>query len=194
MVDYIVLKTSREIAKPFVIKHHYSQAFGKASIILGLYKVGESRLLGVITFGQCSGRLVAQSVIEGGSHETVMEFLRMCVLDWCPCPRTFFMSKAISILKQNFPKIKCLVTYADQTEGHDGTVYKANSWVLVGKTNPKYHYLDKDGRRLNKRLIWDRAMIEGITETEYQLCYGYTKVIEEPKLKFIKPLRKVKLR
>ena len=132
---------------------------------------------------------MAQSVIDGGNHETVLEFLRMCVLDECPCPRTYFMSRAIKILKQHFPKIKCLVTYADQTEGHTGTVYKANSWKLVGETKPKYHYLDKDGRRLNKRLIWDWAMIEGITETEYQLCYGYTKVIEEPKLKYVFPLR-----
>ncbi len=194
MVDYLVLRTTREMAKPFVIKHHYSQAFGKASIILGLYKVGESKLLGVITFGQCSGRLVAQSVIEGGNHETVMEFLRMCVLDECPCPRTYFMSKSISILKQQFPKVKCLVTYADQTEGHDGTVYKANSWTLVGKTNPKYHYTDIWGNRINKRLPWDKAKKLGITENEYIVFQNYKKIIEKPKLKFIKKLKKVKLK
>ena len=194
-MDYIVLKTERSIAKPFVIKHHYSQAFGKASIILGLYKVGEPKLLGIITFGQCSGRLVAQSVIEGGSHETVFEFLRMCVLDECDCPRTFFMSKAISILKQNFPKIKCLVTYADQTEGHDGTVYKANSWKYVGKTGKKYHYKRiPDGMRFNKRIPWDYAKKYGITELEASIILELVKVVEEPKLKYVKSLRKVKLK
>jgi len=191
MVEYIVLKTARDVAKPFVIKHHYSQAFGKASIILGLYKVGEPKLLGVITFGQPSGRLVAQSVIEGGNDRNVFEFLRMCVLDECPCPRTFFMSKAISILKQNFPQVKCLVTYADQTEGHDGTVYKANSWKYVGKTGIKYHYVNiYTGERLNKRIPWDKSRKLGISEAECVIHMGLQKVIEKPKLKYIKSLRK----
>ena len=191
MVDYLVLRTSREIAKPFVIAHHYSEAFGKASIILGLYKIGEPKLLGVITFGQPSGRLVAQSVIDDGNDSNVFEFLRMCVLDDCTCPRTFFMSKAISILKQRFPKVKCLVTYADQTEGHDGTVYKANSWIYVGKTGKKYHYV-KDGKRYNKRIPWDLSRKEGITEKECADKYGYVIIKEEPKLKYIKSLRKIK--
>ncbi len=190
MVEYIVLRTARDVAKPFVIEHHYSQAFGKASIILGLYKVGEPELLGVITFGQPSGRLVAQSIIEGGNDHTVFEFLRMCVLDDCPCPRTYFMSKAISILKQRFPQVRALVTYADQTEGHDGTVYKANSWIYVGKTGSKYHYLDVLNQRLNKRIPWDNAKKEGITEREYVEKHRLLKVIELPKLKYVKSLRK----
>ena len=190
-MEYIVLRTARDVAKPFVIQHHYSQAFGKASIILGLYKVGEPELLGVITFGQPSGRLVAQSIIEGGNDHNIFEFLRMCVLDDCPCPRTYFMSKAISILKQRFPQVKALVTYADQTEGHDGTVYKANSWIYVGKTGKKYHYTRiPDGMRFNKRIPWDYAKKHGITELEASIILELVMVKEEPKLKYVKSLRK----
>lgn len=190
-MKYIVLKTSRSIAKPFVIQHHYTQAFGKASIILGLYEVGKPDILGVITFGQVSGRLVAQSIFEGGNQKNVFEFLRMVVLDSCPCPRTYFMSKAISILKQHFPQIKALVTYADQTEGHDGTVYKANSWICVGETKKKYHYIRiPDGMRFNKRIPWDYAKRYGITELEASVILELVKVKEEPKLKYVKPLRK----
>ncbi len=192
-MDYIVVRIDRYIAKPFVIKHHYTQAFGKASIILGLYRVGNSTLQGVITFGQCSGRLVAQSIYEGATEKTVMEFLRMVVLDECECPRTYFMSKSISILKQKYPKIKALVTYADQTEGHTGTVYKANSWKYIGQTGKKYHYT-LNGVRYNKRIPWDISRKEGITEKECADKYGYIKVPELPKLKFVKTLRKVTLK
>jgi len=193
MVGYIVLRTHRSIAKPFVIKYHYSEAFGKASIILGLYKIGESKLLGVITFGQVSGRLVAQSIFEGGTQYNTFEFLRMCVLDDCDCPRTYFMSKSISILRQHFPKIKCLVSFADQTEGHKGIVYQAGSWLYCGMTKPKYHYM-KDGKRYNKRLIWDYSRKVKMGEVEYYKAHGYEKIIEKPKLRYIMPLRKVKLK
>lgn len=192
-MNYIVLRTSREVAKPFVIKNHYTEAFGKSSLTLGLYRVGEPELLGVITFGQVSGRLVAQSIFEGGTQYNVFEFLRMCVLDDVDCPRTYFISRSISILRQKFPQIKCLVSYADQTEGHDGTVYKASSWKYVGKTAKKYHYI-KDGKRYNKRIPWDLAKKEGITEKQCADKYGYIKVMEEPKLKYVKPLRKVNLK
>lgn len=193
-MNYIVVRINRSIAKPFVINNHYSQAFGKSSLTLGLYEIGNPLLQGVITFGQPSGRLVAQSICEGCTEKCVFEFLRMCVLDDCKCPRTYFMSRAISILKQNFPQVKVLVTYADQTEGHDGTVYKAGSWKLIGKTKPKYHYLDVRGARLNKRIPWDNAKKLGITEKEYVTTMEYIKVIEKPKLKYVLPLRKVKLK
>jgi hypothetical protein len=117
----------------------------------------------------------------------------MCVLDECKCPRTYFMSKSIKILKQHFPKIKCLVSYADQTEGHLGIVYQAGSWLYCGKTGVKYHYI-KNGIRYNKRIIWDASKKLGKRETEYYKEQGYEKIMEKPKLRYIKPLRKIPLK
>ena len=78
-VGFVVNKINRETAKPFVEQHHYTHTLGKASLICGLFW-GEY-LLGVITFGQVSGRLLAQSIWEGGNQKNTFEFLRMCVLD-----------------------------------------------------------------------------------------------------------------
>ena len=181
----LVTVISRVLAKPFVIENHYTQAMGKASIILGLWR--ESTLVGVITFGQPSGRLVASSL--GHTEQTCFEFLRIVVLDSEVTSRTYFMGQSIKILRQKFPKVKMLVTYADQTEGHTGTVYKAGSWELHGYTAKKYHYLTPDGSRLNKRIPWDNAKKLGITEKEYVTKMEYIKVMEKPKIRFIKRIR-----
>lgn len=185
MSKYLVNVISREIAKPFVIENHYTKAFGKATLILGLWDA--DKLVGVITFGQPSGRLVAKSLDH--TEDTCWEFLRMVVLDDCDCPRTYFMGRSIKILRQKFPQVKMLVTYADQTEGHDGTVYLAGSWEPVGLTAKKYHYIDKDGLRLNKRIPWDYSRKHGITEQEAADAMVLIKVPEEPKIKFIKVIR-----
>lgn len=182
--ECLVNVINREIAKPFVIEHHYTQAFGKATLICGMWR--DTKLVGVITFGQPSGRLVASSL--GETEQTCFEFLRMVVLDNEPTSRTYFMGRAIKILRQKFPKVRKLVTYADQTEGHDGTVYKAGSWEYHGKTAKKYHYI-KNGIRVNKRIPWDAAKKKGMTEGEYTKMFGYEKVMEEPKLRFIKVIR-----
>lgn len=35
----------------------------------------------------------------------------------------------------------CLVTYADEWQGHLGTIYKADNWQYVGKTKPERGYV-----------------------------------------------------
>ena len=181
----------REQAKPFVEKHHYTQSLGKASLITGMFQ--KDILVGVITFGQVSGRLLAQSIWEGGNQSNTFEFLRMCVLDECITPRTFFISKSIKILRQQFPQIKCLVSFADQTEGHIGTVYQAASWLYCGQTGRKYHYI-KDGQRVNKRVVWDLSKKEGLKEKECADKHGYKKIPELPKFRYVFPLKPIKLK
>ena len=187
----LVKQIERSIAKPFVEKYHYTHAFGKASLICGLFE--DNNLVGVITFGQVSGRLLAQSIWEGGNQYNTFEFLRMCVLDSCTIPRTYFISKSIKLLKSTFPEIKCLVSFADLTECHLGIVYQAAIWLYCGETGRKYHYV-KDNTRVNKRIIWDNAKKLGMTEKEYATKHGYIKVPELPKFRYIFPLRKIPLK
>ena len=190
-MTYTIKITEREEAKPFVEQHHYTGSIGKASLICGLYD--NNVLSGIITFGQVSGRLLAQSIWEGGTQYNTFEFLRMCVLDKCKCPRTLFISKSISILKNTHPQIKCLVSFADQTEGHFGIVYQAASWLYCGKTKNKYHYI-KNNKRVNKRVVWDNAKKYNMKEKDYAIKYKYTKIPELPKFRYIFPLRKIKLK
>jgi len=190
-LTYIIKTTDRQTAKPFVEQHHYTGSIGKTSLICGLYDNGV--LSGIITFGQVSGRLLAQSIWEGGTQYNTFEFLRMCVLDDCKCPRTFFISKSISILRNTHPEIKCLVSFADQTEGHFGIVYQAASWLYCGKTKNKYHYI-KDKKRVNKRVVWDAAKKHNTTEKEYAVIHNYEKIPELPKFRYIFPLKKIKLK
>ena len=189
--SFLVKQISRDIGKPFVEKHHYIHTIGKTSLITGLFNNNE--LVGVITFGQVSGRLLAQSIFNGGTQYNTFELLRMCVKDECKYPRTQFISKSISLVRQLFPQIKCIVSFADYTVGHVGTVYQAASFIYTGQTSKKYHYI-KNGIRYNKRIIWDNAKKTGMREIEYYRLNGYEKVTELPKLRYIFPLRKINLK
>ncbi len=190
-MTFLIMKISRELGKPFVEKYHYTQTIGKTSLITGLFE--DDELVGVITFGQVSGRLLAQSIFVGGNQYNTFELLRMCVKDECKYPRTSFISKSISILRQLFPQIKCIVSFADSTQGHIGIVYQAMSFIYTGKTANKYHYI-KDGIRFNKRIIWDNAKKLNMKESEYYKIYGYERKVELPKLRYIFPLKKITLK
>ena len=44
----------------------------------------------------------------------------------------------------------CLVTYADEWQGHEGTIYKATNWQHVGMTTPETTFV-KDGRMVARK-------------------------------------------
>jgi hypothetical protein len=197
-----VIKIDRNTAKPFIEKYHYTKSIGKVSLAFGLYneekmeKIGlfdRAKLVGVITYGQVSSRDLAQSIFEGGTQYNCWEFLRMAVVDEEEYPRTQFISKTIKYIKANNPEIKCLVSFADQTEGHFGYVYQASNWLYCGTTGKKYHFI-VDGKRVNKRMAYDKGKLEGLKEREFVDKYKWKKIIELPKFRYIYPLQEIKLK
>jgi hypothetical protein len=45
----------------------------------------------------------------------------------------------------------CLVTYADEWRGHEGTIYKAAGWEEKGWTKPEPTFVDKRGRMVSRK-------------------------------------------
>ena len=113
----------------------------------------------------------------------------MAVLDECECPRSRFISQTIKDLRQKHSEIKCLVSFADQTEGHFGYVYQASNWLYCGTTGKKYHFI-VNGKRVNKRMAYDKAKLRGMNEKDYIKENGWQKVIELPKFRYIYLLEK----
>lgn len=43
-----------------------------------------------------------------------------------------------------------LVTYADESQGHRGTIYAATNWVYLGRTKPEPRWVDSAGRQVSR--------------------------------------------
>ena len=190
---YEVRVINRITAKPFIEKHHYTKSIGKVSLAFGLFDsdivvergmLVVPKLLGVITYGQVSSRDLASSIFEEGTQYNTWEFLRMAVLDEVDYPRTKFISQTIKHIKKFCPRIKALVSFADQTEGHFGYVYQAANWMYCGTTGEKYHYV-VGGKRVNKRMAFDKAKADGISEADFVKREGWERVKELPKFRYV---------
>ena len=190
---FIVKQIRRDAAKDMIQRLHYTHSLGKVSIAFGLYDtrakmnglgIESEQMVGVITFGQVSGRGLAQSLFEGGTQDNTMELLRMVVIDDCECERSFFIAKAIKLLKMKFPEVKVIVSFSDFTQGHYGIVYQASNFIYCGKTGKKYHYM-RNGKRVNKRFVFDKAKQMNISENEFSKMRGFEKVEELPKFRYV---------
>jgi len=168
-------------AKNKIIKNHYTHTCPKPKFSFGLVHNGFS--YGIVIFSMPSRQNIAASL--GYENGDVLELSRMFIHEGMPKNSgSYLIAKTIKYLK-GFSKYKAVVTYADSTEGHTGTLYKASNFLEAGVSRANYHYEDAFGNRFHKRAVWSRAKKCDRTEREQAEVERLVKVVEKEKYRFI---------
>ena len=145
--DLHVEKIPQSVGKPFIESHHYTNGCGNAAMIWGLYANNTSELIGAIAFHTPISENARRSVFGEGNENKVTELHRMAIAEHAPHNTgSWLISRALDQLKEHKPQYKAVISFADVTEGHDGTVYQAANADYVGMTNKTTFYRDADGR------------------------------------------------
>lgn len=64
------------------------------------------------------------------------ELARLFIDDGTPKnSETWFMSRVVQLVRIGRPDVELLVSYADPSAGHIGTIYKAGNWIADGHTD-----------------------------------------------------------
>lgn len=86
------------------------------------------------------------------------ELARLYLLDSVPKnAETWLIGRSIRYIQQQRKDVKFLVSYADPSAGHSGTIYKAANWRFDGKTDegrktPRFDYCDsRTGKKYGRR-------------------------------------------
>ena len=162
-------------------KYHYLPNAGRGGIVYGAYLHNE--LVAVCVFSP----MVRQNIdtLDYDPKES-RELSRLCVN---PKYRkdnllSYFVSHCLKLLDA---KYKLVISYCDTTFNHNGAVYKACNFELVGTVPPDYWYVDSVGSGwwMHKRTLYGHAVRMGVTEAEFAEQHGYNKVWGLEKLKFI---------
>jgi hypothetical protein len=156
-------------AKDYIRRNHYSKgSHNGPSPCFGLYI--DSTLIGVLMFATPCSENVRSSVF-GTEHKThVTELHRLHVADYYLGSRvpkgttSWFISQSLKALKKIKPTIWGVITFADSTEGHRGTVYKATNALYCGMTSPSTFYLDEKGTLRHPRQNGVNISRESATE------------------------------
>jgi hypothetical protein len=142
----------------FMIKEHYLGKWpGVCTLVLGAFRGRD--LIGVIVFALPPRET---SKRYGGD---AWELARLWVHDaipanaetWLIAQAVKYISKARAAGDPKFAKVQVLVSYADPSAGHAGTIYKAANWVADGRTDegrktPRFDYADAEtGKRYSRR-------------------------------------------
>lgn len=175
--SYRVEKIDSKRGKEFVKEHHYSHGIHNGPMCYGLLR-GEE-LVGVLAFATPGSEAVCSSVFGPERKRSVTELHRLVLLDEVPKnAESFFISRALKLLKIDRPYYKAVLSFADSTQGHMGTIYQATNALYCGTTAKATFYLDETGRLRHPRqnginITRDMALERGWTATKREAKHRY---------------------
>lgn len=137
-------------ADSMIRRHYIGKWPGVCVLRLGLRRGPD--LLGVIVFA-----LPPRETAKRYGGET-WELARLWLDDSVPQNgETYLIAQAVRYIKKRHTAVKVLVSYADPSVGHAGTIYKAANWKADGRTDddrktPRFDYADaQSGKRYSRR-------------------------------------------
>jgi hypothetical protein len=145
-VDYEVRDVSLADAARLISAHHYARGCSNTAVYLhGLFK-GES-LVGVALWLPPT-KVCAQTVHS--DWRRVLSLSRLVVLPDEPQNAASLLIGASVRRIRAEGRWAALVTFADQSQGHTGAIYKATNWTPKGETRPEPRWVDASGRQVSR--------------------------------------------
>jgi len=130
--------------KHLFLTHHYLKSMPAG--ILSVYGLFDKNKLDISIGGAvfCNGRIQYD--------KKYIEFSRMFIInDLGKNTESWFVSRALNMLKEEKPHIQAVVSFADGTQGHVGTIYQALNAIYYGTSGKATFYRDGDGRLRHPR-------------------------------------------
>jgi hypothetical protein len=167
-----------------VRQQHYSQGGSNTGTYLhGLFQRSEPDVCLGVAWWLPPTKSSALATWPGGDWRGVMCLSRLVVDPTVPTNGASFLLGASERLIRQDARFGCLVTYADEWQGHSGAIYRATNWEYVGRTAPEAVWVTADGR-----MVARKAGPRTRTKAE-MLDLGYTLVGRFSKHKFRKVIQ-----
>jgi len=148
-MTYSVEPISRLDCKPFVIGIHYAHRWPSISYSFGLFN--DSVLVGVVTYGSPASAPLRRGVAGDKYKSDILELNRLCLLNNIKNEASMLVNRSIKML----PRGKIIISFADISQGHRGTVYKASNFLYCGLSAKRTDWKVKGKEHLHGQTIAD---------------------------------------
>lgn len=95
-----------------------------------------------------------------GDWKGVLALSRLAIEPDVPAnAASFLLSRSVKLIARD-GRYRCLITYADEWQGHTGAIYKAANWEYMGLTKPEATFVDGEGRMVARKATKSRTRAE----------------------------------
>jgi hypothetical protein len=164
--DWLVERIPHAEGAAFIKAHHYARGCSNTGQTFGLRRRADGALMGAAVWLPPT-KLAAIHACKLDSKGTerwrgVLSLSRLAVHPEVPTNgASFLIGRCVRALRRA-RSYHLLVTYADESQGHTGAIYKATNWVDAGRTKPEPRWLDKDGAQVARKATRTRTNAEMI--------------------------------
>lgn len=172
--DDVYIEPGGPEAVEYIRENHYSGTCNPISNKWVLRHQGSDEIVGAIVFANPISEQVRRYVAGDGNERQVTELHRLYTDDRCgKNVESWFISRALKLLKEKKPKYRFVVSFADQRQGHVGTVYQATNAIYTGTTTETggdhKFYKDEEGRLRSKRQAGENITMEDAEERGWEI-------------------------
>jgi hypothetical protein len=130
--DIIVKPITAKAANELVKRVHYSgKVVPNSQLHFGVFLNG--MLEGVMQFGPSMDKRKVQGLVTGTGWNDFIELNRMAFSNRLPRnSESRAISVAMRLICKHYPNIQWVISFADGTQCGDGTIYRANGFLLTG--------------------------------------------------------------
>lgn len=136
--------------RAFVFDLHYSAGGSNTGTAMhGLFRKGEPRCMGVAWWIPPTKGAAIATHPDPDRWREVLSLSRLAIDPEAPRnAATFLLSRSRRMIDP--AAWSCLVTYADEWQGHTGAIYRADNWEYCGLTKPERLYVN-NGRMVARK-------------------------------------------
>ncbi len=151
--DMILRPVTAKEANELMRRVHYSgKVVNNSQLHIGAFLGG--KLEGAMSFGPSLDKRKIQGLVEGTGWNEFIELNRMAFTDVLPRnAESRALALAIRMLRKHAPNIKWVVTFADEAQCGDGTIYRAAGFVLTAINRSDNLVRLPDGRTVHKMTL-----------------------------------------
>lgn len=139
---------SMKRVRPLLLAHHYLHSVPAGTqIAFGVFL--SERMQGALTLGV--GPSHAYCLVEGAEPKDCLTLTRLWLSDALPRNSESRVLGVVLRLLKRHTSLKFLLSYADPSRGHVGTIYQATGWAYTGVSNAMPLYDIGDGKARHSR-------------------------------------------
>jgi hypothetical protein len=172
--DMVVKQITCKEARPYIATFHYSKTMPDSTKFVFAGYLGD-KLCGIVTYGMGTGKSQYSSIIPQIQNGEYVELTRL----WCAqeMPKNT-ESKLISTSLKMLPKeVKLVISFADSSKEHVGTIYQATNWYYLGSNKGGKTLICEDGVVKHTRLLGIYKMrhpeLKKLPNDEIMAMYGW---------------------
>jgi hypothetical protein len=148
---------THEAAKYACVNWHYSGCLPAGKLVkVGAWESG--KFIGVVLFGRGATPNLGRPYNLG--QDECVELVRIALTKHDSAVSRI-ASLAMKFLSRSNPKLRLIVSFADQSQGHHGGIYQAGNWVYNGQGDPAKFYMIR-GKLTHPRSIGAKGLVQNI--------------------------------